>query len=306
MSIQKFWFIKQGEAINGPFPAGVITQYLLLGRVTPTYMVSLDKITWSPISDFDEFLPETLPEQSPGNIVFQKPPHWQIERISASRRWIDERTRDRRLEELPTSEAPKRRKRIDRRMIESNEIRALRKHFLYQSFNRPLKLSDLPLLSISLGLIVFAMLLYFYPVNPVKVDLGPIQADCHQAAKPQVNWKGCDMRGIWLRGVNLSSSNLNHTNLNSVELSNSNLSYVNLANADISYGRLNNAVLLGANLKQANLSYAELRGADLSQADLRGAKLDGVAIVGAKLDNAVWPDGSICAPGSIGHCIPKN
>lgn len=306
MSIQKFWYIKQGDAINGPFPAGVITQYLLLGRVTPMHVVSLDKLTWLPISDFEELLPAPLPEQTPGNIVYQKAPQWQDERIMASRRWVDERTGERRLAQLPTAEeSGKRRKKLDRRMIESTEIRALRKHFFYHPLNRPFRLCDLPLLPIFLGLSVFAGLLFFYPVNPVKVDLGPIHSDCKQAAKPQVNWTGCDMQGVWLRGVNLSSSNLNHTNLNSVELSNSNLSYVNLAHADISYGNLNNAKLLGANLQQANLSYAELRGADLSQADLSGAKLEAVAIAGAKLDNTVWPDGTICAPGSIGQCLPK-
>ena len=42
--------------------------------------------------------------------------------------------------------------------------------------------------------------------------------------------------------------------------------------------------------------------ADLSYADLRGAMLLGIQLSQARLDSAIWIDGRLCGPGSVGEC----
>jgi uncharacterized protein YjbI with pentapeptide repeats len=62
---------------------------------------------------------------------------------------------------------------------------------------------------------------------------------------------------------------------------------VDWSGCDKSNANLWNANLSGANLTDANLSYANLTDADLTYADLYGA---------------MWPDGRVCAEGSMGAC----
>jgi len=78
------------------------------------------------------------------------------------------------------------------------------------------------------------------------------------------NCPGCDLRGADLSGADLSGADLSGTNLIAA-----NLSFANLT---------------GANLRDANLSFADLSFANFV--------------------NAIWIDGSICGPGSIGFCAP--
>ena len=310
--MQKLWYTKHEGKIHGPFPAKVITQYLLLGRFKPTDIVSLDKLSWLPISEFEELLPEELPEN---NAVFSdadsdpEANKWREERIKATRRWMDERTSERRLEETISNrmKTEQIRRTGDRReVVESSDVLALRKNYAMrdQLLNMGKeKFFGVVILLVLLGIVLIAGVVLYSPVNPVKVGLGAFSPNCKETAKKQVNWSSCDKQGSWLRGVDLTSANLKSTHFNSAELNNSNLSYANLVNADLSYANLNGAKLYGANLTEANLSFADLGGADLRQADLRGATLATAAFVDARLDGAIWRDGTICAPASVGECL---
>ncbi|MFN2268629.1 MAG: pentapeptide repeat-containing protein [Desulfonatronovibrio sp.] len=72
---------------------------------------------------------------------------------------------------------------------------------------------------------------------------------------------------------------------------------VNLSNANLEGINLHGAFLKGANLKGANLKNANLIEVYFFEADLTGANL-----AGADLSRAIWPDGRVCAFGSIGLC----
>jgi len=310
LSIQKLWYIKLGDEVQGPFPAKIITQRLLLNRVTIHDVVSLDKLSWLPIHEFEELLPQALPEgESIDSDADLEALKWREERIRASRRWMDERSGERRGEKAHAGdvEVDKVRSGSDRRKISAgDDTQHLRpqtsKHAPMFKHARHGYLGVVVFLILA-GVAITAGLFVLSPVNPVKVDIGAVSSDCSKLATPKINWRACDKQGVWLQDADLSGANLNGTRFNSAVLRNANLSYANLAGADLSYANLIGVKLFGANLQQANLSYAELQDADLRQADLRGATLEAVALAGVKLDNAVWSDGRICAPGSIGQCL---
>ncbi|MCP4574844.1 MAG: pentapeptide repeat-containing protein [Deltaproteobacteria bacterium] len=73
----------------------------------------------------------------------------------------------------------------------------------------------------------------------------------------------------------------------------------NLIGADLHYWDLTEANLIGA-----ILGWADLTQAVLSEAVLTWANLFRASLTGADLSNATWTDGSKCAPGSVGRCIP--
>lgn len=78
-----------------------------------------------------------------------------------------------------------------------------------------------------------------------------------------------------------------YTKCPGVNLSNANLEGINLQGAYLKGATLKNTILRNANLKDAYLFEADLTGADLT---------------GAHLSKAIWPDGRVCAFGSIGQC----
>jgi hypothetical protein len=68
--------------------------------------------------------------------------------------------------------------------------------------------------------------------------------------------------------------------------------------------------LYKAPLANIDLSGADLSGSNLFQADLRQATLINAKITGANFKNAllsgaVWIDGKVCKPGSVGQCITQ-
>lgn len=65
------------------------------------------------------------------------------------------------------------------------------------------------------------------------------------------------------------------------------------------------APLANLNLTGADLSGSNLFQADLRQATLISAKITGVNFRKALLTGAVWIDGKVCKPGSIGKCITQ-
>ncbi len=61
-------------------------------------------------------------------------------------------------------------------------------------------------------------------------------------------------------------------------------------------------LLVGADLRGANLTGTRFSGANLTYADFNGARTDGAVFDGAILAGATWPDGQVCATGSVGSC----
>ncbi|MCK9894003.1 TIR domain-containing protein [Frankia sp. AgB32] len=85
-----------------------------------------------------------------------------------------------------------------------------------------------------------------------------------------------DLRGVSLRGEDLSSRNMRGVNLSGADLTDARLVGTNLSGA----------VLHGTRLAAARLDLADLSGADLTGADLTRARLLGVNLTGAVLDGA--------------------
>lgn len=269
--------------VTGPFPVQVVANHVLLGRFEPTDEVSMDQMEWQPLMTVRNLLPVELLELQTEDDPEKK--RWLEERLKAAHRWADERThQDRRLHENLTGPRGE-----DRRQNSvSPDVLAL-PHFHPAPERWPSRWRYLGAIAFmaALALLVLLGLIFYRPVNPIRVGVVPEQPQCQHIAAPQVNWSGCDMQEARLRGVDLSGGNL---------------SYANFARADLSGSRLRRAVLVGVNFNSANLNNANLDGADLSFSDLRGATLVSVSLKGAVLDRAIWPDGRQCAEGSRGLC----
>ncbi|MDC1418830.1 pentapeptide repeat-containing protein [Candidatus Thioglobus sp.] len=92
----------------------------------------------------------------------------------------------------------------------------------------------------------------------------------------------CYLKGVNLSGSNLSEASFYYTDLRDADLSGADLSGSNLRDADLSESDLRDADLSGADLRGS-----DLRGADLSGADLRKAVFNGETVfTGANLSGA--------------------
>jgi len=278
MSTSKAWYIRHlvDMEVKGPFPAGQISQEILLGRHKAEDEVSHDKVQWHKICEVEELLPNVLSSGA-------EQPEFE-DRLAAARRWADER-----------------RDVVGRGGSKSNEIKRL--HGLV---NNAKKKNNFVSSCIQMGAVlglVFALVVLAFQYSPeVKVEV-----DCTAGAKSGVDWRECVLVSIQLAGSELKAANLMNTNLEQANLVGANLSRSNLK-----YSKLNSANLQGANLTKANLKGASLIGADLSaatleQADLsyatlRGAIIDNADFSAAILDGAIWIDGRSCAKNSIGQC----
>lgn len=60
MSSKQLWYTRRDREIRGPFPAGQITRYILLGRMNEADQLSVDQISWQPVSKMPELIPEEL------------------------------------------------------------------------------------------------------------------------------------------------------------------------------------------------------------------------------------------------------
>lgn len=98
--------------------------------------------------------------------------------------------------------------------------------------------------------------------------------------------KGIDLRGANLSRVDLSSLDLSEANLRSADLSRARLNHINLSGANLQGTHFQAAKLAGANLSSANLRGAKLTSADLQDANLTEAELQGADLRRAMLTNA--------------------
>lgn len=285
-----WWYFRRQGKVSGPFAAGLISRYILLGRLEMDDELSMDRTIWAPVSEHDGLIPGVMKGDMNDPFV--------VERLKAARRWADEREREDSL--AGEGNGRKAGERRDQRELDEFSHRDW-------SHRDPLGTqTDNPLLGwLILVLVICAIGAggYYVYINRTP----PVQIDCAAAAAAGVNWSNCQLPGSELTGRALPGAVLTNTNLagsrlGGADLHNANLSYANLGQAELLKTNLANALLLGANLRGANLQGADLRGANLSFANLSEANLDGVNLEGALLHKAVWIDGRVCADNSLGDC----
>ncbi len=301
MKTQTLWYLRRHGQVRGPYPARLLTRDLLLGRIDGRDEVSIDQVFWQPVSEVQALQPMIPVKAQAAN---DAEIDWRAERLRAARRWADER-RGRERRQATDRVAQNRRRGDRRRHQEDVQLAVLRaRHEAWEAAMRCQRerfWGVAALLILLTGLAVYGAF-NFARVNPLPVRFMAPAPACEAPAAPQVNWRGCDKSGAWLKGVDLASAVLHETRLNAANLSHSNLAYANLIAADLTFANLTQARLTGADLSQANLAYAELRDADLRHADLRGAQVAAATLVGARLDHALWVDGRRCAVPSVGEC----
>lgn len=271
MEIYRLWYLRQRGEVLGPFPEKLICRFVVLGRIGERDEVSLDGFYWQ--------LAEDVPELSEGvrqlltirGTAEDADPEWSEERARAILRWLDDRKSPDPREQSPEFSPAKADKRTgkDRRQtpetVEQHAYREWRGEFEHWMRSQQQRNGFVWKLSVAVGVIALLFILFNRPVNPIKVGLQVKPVNCQAPAAKGVDWSGCAMDDALLVGVDLSG-----------------------------------AQLVGTRFKNANLSHADLRNANLAQADLTGVELKG-----AKLTGAIWLDGSICGPDSIGSCNNK-
>ena len=287
MNMTKAWYIRRqsGEEIRGPFPAGQISQEILLGRHKLDEEVSHDKEEWFAIREIPELLPEIFTENrsEPG---FKN-------RLDAARRWADERR--------GISDIDKGSERRANVSYEKEEIKRLHR-LATEAKKENSPLATLAQVSFVL-LAIVAVIVMAFQYSPKDTNV----VDCTLPASQGVNWSGCKLIGVELSQKDLVAANLMNTNLQTANLQSSDLSLTNLKYAQLHLTNLINvnftkANLTGADLMGANLSGAIFCQANLSYANLRDAIINDTDFSNARLDNAIWIDGRTCKVNSVGSC----
>jgi uncharacterized protein YjbI with pentapeptide repeats len=318
MHKKQHWYMRRGDEVRGPFPAGQVSRYILLGRIRESDEISTDQINWQPVSHVPVLIPEEMKHDPNDQEAY--------ERLMVARMREDERSAgDRRERAEDIDEATKNRRSNQERRAHEDDVMLRHREVktkVYQA-TQPQRQSNVVrgLIAASILVAVISAAWQFQPWQPVE------EADCTAAPGPRVNWNNCQMEGVQLvaadlRGVRLRNATLIGADLRGTQLGAADLAYANLANGKLSTAMLEQAELIGANLRHtdlsrtaldhanlaysilrdSNLSGANLQGANLSHADLNGASIEGANLEGARLDQAIWVDGRICGPNSVGRC----
>lgn len=285
------WYVRRGKEVKGPFPAGLVSRYLLLGRVRENDEVSRDRQEWLPVARVPELIPEVIvaARANPDDEEVQ-------ERLEAARRWADER---REQKGPPTAASG------DRRSESEGEAALRSAHLAREELFAPTPLVTRRDYLIVAAIVVVLVALPFVLPSHNHVN----EPQCTAPPAPHVNWSNCRLGGHQYPNSNLASAELRNADLAGALLRAANLTGADVAYADLSLANLrganlSRADLKGASLRQADLTNANLAGADLSYADLRQTILDQAVLTGAKLDYALWGDDIVCLPGSVGSCKP--
>lgn len=319
MTKSNLWFTRRGNEIRGPFPVGMITRYILLGRIVETDELSPNQFDWKPVTEFQELYPVemTLDQNDSEN----------VERLRIARLREDERqSGDRR--NVPDAESEFRHKRSGDERRDSETYETVRHREVKTGFrkllDRPKERHDsiIALLIVFVSSVIWAGI-HFSPERGVAIN------NCASSPAPHVNWSNCQLEGIKLTAMDLTGSQFRNSAINGADLRkailvDTDFSYANLSGASVQNAVLTNANLVGTTLRNtnfaeasmtgANLEYAILHNANLANADLRnadfthamlnGAELKGARLDGAIFDKAIWSDNTVCAPESVGRCIP--
>ena len=84
MAPKPSWYIHRNGKVEGPYPAGLVSRYILLGRLEESDRISPDGQEWVSVKDVPELIPKIL------NGDMNDP--YVRDRLLAARRWADERT----------------------------------------------------------------------------------------------------------------------------------------------------------------------------------------------------------------------
>lgn len=281
------WYIRKDGEISGPFNGSVIINHLIVGRLSMRDEVSADKRHWLPLQH-------------------QTPLHPDTPDTDKAKRHLDERTGLDRREQQVTLPPEAKQRRGERRADEADielERRELRRVLMQKYRNRHERMWW-PLVITFLALVAITFLAVFYPTTiPAPLP------NCAAPPSPEVNWNNCLKSDSQLAGADLTLAKLRNTDLTGAKMSNAalfgaDIAYSNLRFADLSSSNIEKAILIGSNLTQADLSNANLTQADLSYADLTNANLSNAVLDGVRFDHAIWLNGQICAPESLGQCLP--
>lgn len=285
------WYLRKKEAITGPFPAGQISQLLIVGRLSVEDEVSYDKDEWFAIKEIPALIPDVLDETDTGQ---------QSERLAAARRWADERREERREDNLQTPS----RKSKGRRQDESAQELEYRQHreSIYKKFREQPKMAVAKLALFTGVLLVILWGSFNYsPLNIID------ESDCSAQPRKGVNWRNCNKLALIAIRADISESNLNSVvlrdaNLFASDFSKSRMDYSDLSSSNLSFAIFKQANLKGANFKKSDLRRADFSNANLSYADFTNASIADAIFNGADLSNAIWIDGLQCQKGSLGQC----
>ena len=318
----QLWYTRRGEVVRGPFPPGQIRRYLILGRIVDTDELSVDQINWNPVRDHEDLYPEELTADLNDPAA--------RERLRLARVREDERIRQRRNEpryDVGPEEELRRPAAGDRRQPEDVFTLSSREHRKRIIEHEPAtnhrhRNVALAVTGVFIGVFLLAIL--------ITPESESYSFHCLKTAVPGVNWSNCTKQAMDLRGLDLRRSQIVNAFLDKSELSNSDFShsrldYTNFSQTTMLRARFDNAQLKGAVfrgahlkdtsmksvkmsfviLQEAVLNNVNLENADLESADLTGATLQDVNLQGVNLTNAIWVDGTLCGPGSIGECVPE-
>jgi len=286
------WYIRKKDKVTGPFPAGQISQLLVVGRLSLDDEVSHDKDEWFTIHDVPGLIPEVLSEADDAS---------HAERLAAARRWADERREERR-EENPKTPSRQSNGRRHGESLQDIEYRQHRES-IYKNFRERPKMAVAKLLvfvAIVIGLVWGSF--NYSPLNIVDIP------DCTAQARKGVNWRNCNMLSLVAIRTDISESNLHsailrNANLFASNFSKSRMDYVDLSGSNLSFAVFNHTNLKGANFKRADLKKTSFTGANLTYADFSNASLSQTNFKDADLSHAIWVEGQKCKQGSIGRCI---
>jgi hypothetical protein len=269
MVIYRLWYIRQGDNTQGPFPESLICRFIILGRIGEQDEVSQDGNYWQQAGDVPELIEGVRHLLSMSSRSKTPDPEWDEERAKAVLRWLDDRkSPDPRARQSPANAniGQEQRRGQDRRQtpetVEQHTYREWRGEF--DAWLRQHRKRYGFVWAVIGGFVFIATLfvLFYQPVNPIKMGLEIHASNCEERARQGINWSGCVKDDTLLVGADLSG-----------------------------------AELVGTSLQRTNLSHADLRRANLTQ-----ARLDGANLTGARLGEAVWTDGRICAADSVGQC----
>ncbi len=269
----QLWYIKRKGQIKGPFPTGLMSQNILLGRIHPDDQISLDKQLWKKASSVKEVMPDVIKHRDDPNYK---------ERLKAARRWADERQHVRQVGANGKERIFKVRKKMTHLGIKT--------------------LSPLGIISVSLVLMMFVGIFFVFTPEQSSTEI-----DCQARATDNGIYDSCHLQRKIFNQVSLKNSSfknalLQNSQFKGADLRQSQLDYANLSMADLSLANMSQSSLKAVDLRGANLYRADLSHTDLSYADLTGANGKEVKLTGAILKNTIWFNGQICNKASVGRC----
>ena len=293
----ELWYVRKQSEVQGPFPASLISRLAVLGRIRPTDELSQDGDDWHAFAALRHHFPEAAHAQ-------EDPDAAVIAKMREDERSGNDRRRHRRGGETGPAE---RRLGADRRRSEPPRIVRHREHRLRLTVYPTLSARQIAQRFVAVAGVLAAAVTAAFLLSP-KPAANPQQ--CASAPRPGVNWSNCTLENVSaphtdLTGASLQNGRFGNAELLGAKMTAANLSYGDFTGANLSYADLKEAILTGTDLRQADLSYADLRQANLAYANLSGANLGGAELQGARFNRAIWVNGVMCGPGSIGRCQPQ-